>query len=838
MRESIMRRTVRWYLAAAAFLPLLFAASPQPSFASVIFVTTAQGTVGDPAGCSLTDAIFSSTFHINFARTGYDDDGTPQYVTTQCVPGDGNDTIVLPNNALIQLGSILDDADNPTGRTATPIITSTITIEAYGATLQWVGCPIANCSPTSQSYYSRAFTVGSTGRLTIRNAHLRGFSYRGGDGIWGGGGGMGAGGAIYVQGGALTVENSTFDGNVATGGNGGGKGISDSDSGGGGGGLGGSGGATTGAENGLTVAVSCGGGGGGSRSNGGEGGDPSIGDSAGGGGGGTVRSTVFVTDTQTGGFTCGGRGGDGGTEFSIGSAGSDAPCPGGGGGGGGVGEPIADVFTSHDGGRGNYGGGGGGGSSNGGNGGNGGFGGGGGAGWSGLLGGTHGGDGGFGGGGGRAADGSLIGSSHPGSGGMFGGNGNSRFGGGGAGLGGAIFNDSGSVDVRNSTFFGNTVTRGDGGGTGSSGAADRGADAGGAIFSVNGHLTVVDVTISGNLSTGSDAAITVVQTSPDAPTSFVLHNTIIYGNGGTDSSGNLVGTAKECSISGYVVAVSGEGNLIENNDNCPGVVTTGNPLLGPLQINRGFTPTMAIAPASAAFNAADPATSLTTDQRGTPRPEDGGFDIGAFEYCDVIRDASCNASEFGQSEVLTMIVSPAAGGSTTPAPGQTPEPENTVAVVTATANPGFAFSNWLGNVASATNRSTTVIMNQPQTITATFVPCGCAADVSAAITVSRSGYALNPGTGRFVQTDMLTNNSANTITGPISLVLDGLSADATLFNATGTTDTLELPAGSPYSNAVVTLAPGQSVGVQMQFTDPTRGAITYNTRVLAGPGLR
>lgn len=499
---------------------------------------------------------------------------------------------------------------------------------------------------------------------------------------------------------------------------------------------------------------------------------------------------------------------------------------------------VIGLITSHDGGSGNYGGGGGGGSSNGGNGGNGGFGGGGGAGWSGLLGGTHGGDGGFGGGGGRAADGSLIGSSSPGHGGMFGGDGNSRFGGGGAGLGGAIFNDSGSVDVRNSTFFGNTVTRGDGGGAGSSGAADRGADAGGAIFSVNGHLTVIDVTISGNLSTGSDAGITVVQTSPTAPTSFILHNTIIYGNGGTDSNGNHVGTTKECSISGFVVAVSGEGNLIENNDNCPGVVTTGDPLLGPLQLNRGFTPTMAIGPSSAAFNTADPETSLSSDQRGTPRPEQGGFDIGAYEFCDVVRNPSCNVVGVAQTELLTIIVSPPTEGTTTPAPGQISEPENTVASVVATANPGFQFSAWLGSVAAPNSAATTVVMNQPQTITATFVPCGCAADVSGIITVTRGGFVLNPGTGRFVQTDTLTNNSANAITGPISLVLDSLSADATLFNATGTTDTLELPAGSPYLNAVVTLAPGQSVGIQMQFTDPTRGAITYNTRVLAGPGLR
>jgi hypothetical protein len=40
---------------------------------------------------------------------------------------------------------------------------------------------------------------------------------------------------------------------------------------------------------------------------------------------------------------------------------------------------------------------------------------------------------------------------------------------------------------------------------------------------------------------------------------------------------------------------------------------------------------MAIFPSSPAFNSADPATSLSTDQRGVARPQLGGFDIGAFE---------------------------------------------------------------------------------------------------------------------------------------------------------------------------------------------------------------
>lgn len=841
MQARPMPKSVRWYLAASVCASLMFAALAQPSRGNVIYVTTLNDTIGDPSGCSLKDAIFASTLHSNMARTGYDDSGTPQYVTTQCVAGDGNDTIVLPNSSLLQINRILDDADNSTGPTATPLIVSNITIEANGATLQWIGCPGgAICTPAQVNNF-RAFTVGSAGHLTIRNAHLNGFAVRGGHGLFGGGGGMGAGGAIYVQGGALLVENTTFDGNTATGGDGGGsggEGFSASDSGGGGGGLDGSGGATAGAEIGLTLAASCGGGGGGSRGNGADGGNPDYEGSSGGGGGGTLRS-LFGTEgqSQAGGFACGGKGGDAGFGLNLfGSAGADAPCPGGGGGGGGVGVNV--IIDSHDGGSGNYGGGGGGGSSNGGNGGNGGFGGGGGAGWSGLLGGTHGGDGGFGGGGGRAADGSVIGSSHPGNGGMFGGDANALYGGAGAGLGGAIFNDSGSVVVRNSTFYRNTVTRGNGGGTGGTGAADNGADAGGAIFSVNGHLTVIDATINGNLSTGSDAAITVVQTSAAAPTSFTLDDTIIYGNGGTDSSGNPIGTQKECSVVGPNVTVSGAGNLLENNDNCPGLVTAGNPLLGPLQLSRGFTPTMSIGPSSAAFNMADTSTSLDVDQRGIPRPSDGGFDIGAFEYCDFAREINCNLVGLEQTEPLTILISPSGAGTTTPGAGTDLEVQNSVTAVTATANPGYQFSMWLGSVAAPANAATVVIMNQAETITAVFVPCGCAADVSALITVTRGGYVLNPVTGRYAQTVTVTNNSANTITGPISLVLDGLSINAMLFNATGTTDTLELPAGSPYLNVNVNLAAGQNTTFALQFADPSHAAITYTTRVLSGPGLR
>lgn len=121
-----------------------------------------------------------------------------------------------------------------------------------------------------------------------------------------------------------------------------------------------------------------------------------------------------------------------------------------------------------------------------------------------------------------------------------------------------------------------------------------------------------------------------------------------------------------------------------------------------------------------------------------------------------------------------------------------------------------------------------------------FQPVPAATDVSSEVTVTRSGYVLNLATGRYAQTVTVTNSSANTISGPISLVLDNLSSNASLFNATGTTS-FAAPAGSPYITQFLStgnLAPGQMASFSLQFTDPTRAAITYTTRVLAGTGAR
>ncbi len=235
-------------------------------------------------------------------------------------------------------------------------------------------------------------------------------------------------------------------------------------------------------------------------------------------------------------------------------------------------------------------------------------------------GGSPAGHGGFGGGGGDQAPG-----------GLYGGFGFGGGGGGGGALGGAIFNDSGSVTVRNSTFTTNFVARG----PGAISPGGNGADAGGAIFSRNGSLTVLNSTISLNQTTGSDGGIAVL--SDGATASFTLRNTIIANNGVTIDGVNFSGT--ECSARGSLVTKAGSGNIIITNDTAanacpcdPCVVTTNDPNLGVLQLNApGNTPTMAIDTSSSAFDAGDDGTCLDFDQRGISRPQSAHCDIGAYE---------------------------------------------------------------------------------------------------------------------------------------------------------------------------------------------------------------
>ncbi|MFN8424052.1 MAG: choice-of-anchor Q domain-containing protein [Anaerolineae bacterium] len=220
----------------------------------------------------------------------------------------------------------------------------------------------------------------------------------------------------------------------------------------------------------------------------------------------------------------------------------------------------------------------------------------------------------------------------------------SSVGGAGSGMGGAIFNDGGTVIIRNSTLANNRTEPGaDGPGLPPIFPRPGGN---GAVVSRNGTLRIIHSTFSDNAAcSGCMNDVWVI--GDGATATFELRNSILAnGNGGTR---NCLATT----TNGGGVSQSNSGNLIEiaggsggSNTACAGVATSADPGLGPLQENApGNTPTMAIGPTSPALDAADAAQGLATDQRGVTRPQGVGFDIGAFEVqvVDVRLTKSCYA---------------------------------------------------------------------------------------------------------------------------------------------------------------------------------------------------
>ena len=597
--RSLVRRLAAAAMTGTLALSLLAAGASPARAAADIYVTTTNQEINGDAECSLQEAIYSANRDDNTAP----DPGNPgSDITTGCAAGSGDDTIYLPAKSVFTFADPITDYDNVMGPTATPMVTSTIIIEGQGARLQ----------RTPLGRMTRAFAVAPDGDLTLHEMDIKGFAVHGGNGAEGGGGGLGAGGAVYVVGGRLGVGWTTFESNVATGGNGGSMHYATGQ--GGGGGLSGNGGGTTGFD---------GGGGGGSR---GDGADAPGTD--GGGGGGTVTSGVGSTPGES----CGGEGGV--YDTISGGADDGSPgCSGGGGGGGTERVPLFDPFSGGDGGYGGYGGGGGGAGedADGGHGGD--IGGGGG----GAGPGANGGDGGFGGGGGSGQELCIpfpcIGSE--GAGGTFAGHGGSDGGGGGAALGGAIFGDNATIVIQNSTFSGNSVNHGLAGNS-----AQNGADGGGAIFAVDGSVNVYNATISGNDSTGSGAGLVMYKSSRGNAAKLRLRNSIVGGNTGRD----------ECFVLGGVSNDGSANNLVTLHDTdiatpCFNINLGDDPALGPLQLNApGKTPTMALLPGSPAIGGADPATATPDDQRGVSR--DAQPDLGAFEFT-------------GQPPVTTITLSPA-----------------------------------------------------------------------------------------------------------------------------------------------------------------------------------
>jgi Ca2+-binding RTX toxin-like protein len=309
-----------------------------------------------------------------------------------------------------------------------------------------------------------------------------------------------------------------------------------------------------------------------------------------------------------------------------------------------------------------------------------------------------GGSGGFGGTGGFGGNGlsSIPGGGRGGDGGT-GGNG----GAGGIGVGGAIFSESGAVQIINSTFSGNLAKGGVGGtggfgggggpgglssgetipalgGTGGGGGngGQSGDGYGGAIFIGQGTMRISNSTFFdnnaefGGLGWGGEGGRGGFLGVPGIPglssvTPGNVRGGAIFQNGGTVRVKNTIVAGNKISniagradVSGNFISLGN--NLIGNSTDSNGFVARGDragnnrnpiaPRLGPLLYNNDSIPTHALLPGSPAIDRGSNISAPRTDGRNRPRRVDGNgdgraiVDIGAYEAPSVRRIAGTNAN--------------------------------------------------------------------------------------------------------------------------------------------------------------------------------------------------
>lgn len=505
------------------------------------------------------------------------------------------------------------------GLNALPPIASTISIDggSAGITLQ-ITLPVlpSLASPRLRFFYVSGGLTSPipAGSLSLQNMTLTGGRAWGG---LGGGGGAGMGGAIFNQG-TVNLTAVTVTSNSAIGGNAfngvGGGGMADRSDNQAGGGMG----AVISAWD-LPGGYFLGGAYGGRGGAGGGG--------YGGGGGGFVAGSNGIDGVN--GSQGGGLGGLGGCSPGPAACYGDG---GGGmvgandvGGGFGYGSQYTGFSTS-----------------------------------GGGVGGGGGGSGGFGGGGGGPGNGGFGGGGGMyGSGGFGGGNGTNSptgTGGAGAGMGGAIFNHRGSLNLTNVTMTGNSA---------SAGGGSLGSGLGAAIFNLNGNVTIAYSTLANNTVSGSkggalsggpgDGTVyslaygNTIENGTASLAALTITNSIISGTVGSNGAGNNdvvnnVVAGAHPSNTGNVATLTWAGNNIvgarQNATSSAGATATqngapssnANPNLGALVNNGGATQTMLPLAGSPAIDAAASCTGANgVDQRGVARPQGPRCDLGAVE---------------------------------------------------------------------------------------------------------------------------------------------------------------------------------------------------------------
>jgi hypothetical protein len=150
---------------------------------------------------------------------------------------------------------------------------------------------------------------------------------------------------------------------------------------------------------------------------------------------------------------------------------------------------------------------------------------------------------------------------------------------------------------------------------------------------------------------------------------------------------------------------------------------------------------------------------------------------------------------------------------------------------------GNAFFNAGRNSGAGTLQLSNFGVNSPTVPLTADQNCTCQTAASG-VSLTRGGLRyVTSSQDQFVQTLTIKNTSGSTVTGPINVVLEGLTSGVVLTNASGTSGCTS--PGSYFATAVPggsSLAPGATASVVLYFRDPSLGGFNYTTAVVAGAG--
>jgi hypothetical protein len=221
--------------------------------------------------------------------------------------------------------------------------------------------------------------------------------------------------------------------------------------------------------------------------------------------------------------------------------------------------------------------------------------------------------------------------------------------------------------------------------------------------------------------------------------------------------------------------------------------------------------------------------------RITLTPELATVDYIASSSGSVNYSYTIEPNSVGQTHVLTTTVNPGGGGTTNPAAGPHTYAEGTVVPITATANPGYTFSNWSG--ACTGSGACSVTMDADKAVTATFT----AQNVLSAAAPSNTTPAVGQQIVASINVDMSgvsgSDNKLGSFTGSLAwnpAVLTYNSNSGLLAGFAGAINTANVGAGTiAFNGANATGATGNNVVLQITFDVVGAGTSALNLEYTA-----